>query len=102
MGSSITHIQTTMLEDLHHPNGTGFTLSADAKKRVEESVASGKSLVFFAIDLMAWRHPHPEKEVYAVIENYPVFINQKLEEISAKLTYIDKHYELQPKKTAGG
>ena len=102
MGSPITHIQTTMLEDLHHPNGIGFILDKKARKEVDESVKTGKSLVFFAIDLIAGRHPRPEEEVCAIIEHYPVFLNQKLEEISAKLVYIDEHYELRPKKTGGG
>ena len=92
MGSSI---HKTMPEDETHTEVTDLTLDEETRNEVDKRVAHGGILIFFAVDLMAWRHPIPEGKTCT-------FLNQKLEEISARLMYLHEHYELRPKKTAGG
>ena len=82
-----------MPKDETHTEVTDLALDETTRKEVDKTVAHGGILIYFAVDLMAWRHPVPEGETCA-------FLNQKLEEISAKLMYLHEHYELRPKRMA--
>ncbi len=88
---SSTH--KTVPKDETHTEATALKLDETARSVLDRRVAHGAILIYFAADLVAWRHPAPK-------ETNCLFLNQKLEEVSAKLLYLHNHYELRPRKPA--